>query len=255
MSVPVRPAATVMVVRDDHRGRLETLLLRRQPDSGFVPGAHVFPGGAVDPADSALPLAATRGLDDRTASERLGVDAGGLAYWVAAVREAFEEAGVLFAASDDGVDPWADEGRAARLHRARVDLDDGTITLADLCAAEGLLADLGALRSFGRWITPLGAPRRYDTRFFVAPMPSGPAATEDGREVVHAEWVRPPDALERFAAGDIDLILPTERSLVALADHDETASLLAWLDTHPPEIDDHGGWRAAPERLQETHPA
>jgi 8-oxo-dGTP pyrophosphatase MutT (NUDIX family) len=235
-----------MLVRDAAEGRIEVLLLRRHPDLVFVAGAHVFPGGAVDPDDDSPEAASVAtGLDDATASGLLDVTTGGLAYWIAAVRETFEEAGLLLAATSGGEDPWLDPGRAGRLHDARRDLDAGRMSLAELCRREDLRLDLGPVRSFGRWITPLGAPRRYDTRFFVAPAPPHPEVSVDRREAVAAEWVEPATALERFRRGEIDLILPTERSLAALAEHRSTAELLAWLDTRPAEIDDHGGWRVA----------
>jgi 8-oxo-dGTP pyrophosphatase MutT (NUDIX family) len=235
-----------MLVRDTERERIEVLLLRRHPDSVFVADAHVFPGGAVDPADGTPDTAEmTVGLDDPTASGLLGVAAGGLAYWVAAVRETFEEAGLLLATTLEGDDPWLDPARAARLHAARPHLDRGDLTLGDLCRAEGLRLDLGPLRSFGRWITPLGAPRRYDTRFFVAPAPARPEVQVDQREAVDAEWVEPAVALDRFRRGDIELIVPTERSLAALADHGSVDEVLRWLDAESAEIEDHGGWRRA----------
>jgi 8-oxo-dGTP pyrophosphatase MutT (NUDIX family) len=244
VTVEVRPAATVMLVRDTPDERVEVLLLQRHPDLVFVAGAHVFPGGAVDPADRTEASAAVAtGLDDATASVRLGVPAGGLAYWIAAVRETFEEAGLLVATTPEGDDPWLDPHRAERLHDARPDIEAGRVTLAELCRREGLRLDLGLLRSFGRWITPLGAPRRYDTRFFVAPAPRRPEVRVDEREAVAAEWVEPATALERFREGEIDLILPTERSLAALAEHRTTADLFGWLDTGPAEVDDHGGRR------------
>jgi 8-oxo-dGTP pyrophosphatase MutT (NUDIX family) len=238
-----------MLVRDTAAGRIEVLLLQRHPDTVFAAGAHVFPGGAVDPDDdSAATASVVAGLDDVTASGLIDVDAGGLAYWIAAVRETFEEAGLLLATTARGEDPWLDPDRAGRLHAARPDVDAGRLSLADLCLEEGLRLDLGLLRSFGRWITPVGAPRRYDTRFFVAPAPPRPEVSVDEREAVAAEWVEPTAALERFRDGEIDLILPTERSLAVLAEHGSTAETLAWLDTGPAEIDDHGGWRAASPR-------
>lgn len=247
MTVDVRPAATVMLVRDTPDERVEVLLLQRHPDLVFVAGAHVFPGGAVDPDDrSPASLAVATGLDDATASGLLDVPVGGLAYWIAAVRETFEEAGLLLATTADGADPWLDPRRAERLAGARTDIEAGRSTLAELCEREGLRLDLGPLRSFGRWITPEGAPRRYDTRFFVAPAPDRPEVVVDEREAVAAEWVEPVTALERFRHGEIDLILPTERSLAALAEHRTTADLFAWLDSRPAEIDDHGGRRVGP---------
>ena len=245
-NVPVRPAATVMLVRDSAAGLIEVLLLRRHPDIVFASGAHVFPGGAIDAADGTSAMASmVAGLDDPTASRLLDVSAGGLAYWIAAVRETFEEAGLLLAVTTDGSDPWLDAAQAARLHDARAEVDAGRLSLAALCSQEGLRIDAGRLRSFGRWITPRGAPRRYDTRFFVAPAPPHPEVRVDDREAVEAEWVRPAAALERFGRGEIDLILPTERSLAALARHRSIADLFAWLDSRPVSIDDHGGWRVA----------
>ena len=228
-----RPAATCMVLRDAPAG-IEVLLLRRNPKSVFVPGAHVFPGGAVEPADS-LPHPST--LDaptDADASERLDLDEDGLAFWLAAVRETFEEAGLLFA--DGPVE-------AAMPFRAAVAC--GEVLLADLCREHGLRLRLDDLREFGHWTTPPGGPRRYTTRFFVAPAPADQVHAHDDAELVDSEWIRPQAALDRFATGDWELILPTERSLVALTHFESTAEVLAHLDTHPPTTDDHGGWRVA----------
>ncbi|HYF44658.1 MAG TPA: hypothetical protein VD926_00515 [Acidimicrobiales bacterium] len=226
-----RPAATCMVLRDGPEG-LEVLLLRRNPQSVFVPGAHVFPGGAVEVADGAPHPQAPGAPSDEEASDRLGLDQGGLAFWVAAVRETFEEAGLLFA--DGPVD------RAVADRRA---IAAGERGLADACTEHGLTLRLGDLRYFGHWITPPGGPRRYTTRFFVAPVPPGQDHAHDDAEAVDSEWVRPEVALDRFAAGDWELILPTERSLRALSTFDDVAAVLAHLDTRPPITDDHGGRR------------
>lgn len=238
-----RPAATVMVLRDGDLG-LEVLLLLRSDRSVFVPGAHVFPGGAIEAADHEPHPTAPGAPDPEEASGRLGLVAGGLAYWVGAVREAFEESGLLFA---DG--PTA----AAERHRAAVDC--GERSFASVCADHGLALRLGDLRYFGHWITPPGAPRRYTTRFFVAPAPVGQMPVHDDGEAVACEWVRPRVALDRFAQGDWDLILPTERSLLALDRFPDVASVLAHLDDRPPLTDDHGGRRVAlPEELATVAP-
>jgi 8-oxo-dGTP pyrophosphatase MutT (NUDIX family) len=237
-----RPAATAMVLRDAGDG-FEVLMLRRNLDSVFVPGAHVFPGGAVEAADHLAHPLAEPAVDDAIASERLGLDAGGLAFWIAAVRETFEEAGLLFA--DGPVD-------RAEPHRGAV--DRGERTLAEVCAVEGLRLRVGDLRYFGHWITPPGAPRRYTTRFFVAPVPPGQYPSHDDGEVVAHEWVRPSEALARFEADDWELILPTERSLRALAQFDSMAAVLAHADTLPPLIDDYGGRRLVLPATQELTP-
>jgi len=220
-----------MVLRDGHEG-LEVLLLRRNPQSVFVPGAHVFPGGAVEPADGSAHPLAPGAPSDLEASQRLGLDQGGLAFWVAAVRETFEEAGLLFA--DGPVDEAVADRRA---------IAAGERGLAEACAEHGLTLRLGDLRYFGHWITPPGGPRRYTTRFFVAPVPPDQDHAHDDAEAVDSEWVRPQQALDRFAAGEWELILPTERSLRALAPFEDVAAVLAHLDTRPPITDDHGGRR------------
>ncbi len=241
MTAPVltpRPAATTMVLRDGADG-IEVLLLLRSHRSVFVPGAHVFPGGAVEAADHDPHPTAPGAPTADEASERLGLDRGGLAYWVAAIRETFEESGLLFA-----------DGPVEAAESERVAVDCGDRSLAAVCAEGDLHLRLGDLRYFGHWITPPGAPRRYTTRFFVAPAPVGQDPVHDDAEAVDCEWVRPRVALDRFAGGDWDLILPTERSLVCLDRFPDVAAVLAHLDDRPPLTDDHGGRRVAlPEEL------
>ncbi|MFZ4519669.1 MAG: NUDIX hydrolase [Microthrixaceae bacterium] len=216
-SVPVRDAATVMLVRDGDDG-LEVCLMQRNLDSDFVGGAMVFPGGGLDEAD-AFPAAYARcaGRGDAEASRLLDLPADGLSYWVAVVRESFEEAGVLLArtASGDPVD-LADEALAARCREHRRAVDTGERTLAEVLEEEDLYVAAGDIHYFSRWITPLGAPRRYDTRFFVAAAPGDQEVTHDDRELIGTHWSTPAAALARQEAGEITLIFPTVRSLVAL---------------------------------------
>ncbi|MGH8988669.1 MAG: NUDIX hydrolase [Acidimicrobiales bacterium] len=225
-----RPAATVMVVRDGHHASapLEVLLLRRNLSSDFVGGAHVFPGGAVDPDDSGGRVARLcPGLDDGMASAILGVGAGGLAYWVAAVRECFEEAGLLFACrSDAAAVSSSGPGDATTLARWRAALHARERTFVEICESEGLSLSVAALRYFAHWITPDGAPRRYDTRFFVAAAPDDQAPTHDEHETIAHEWVRPAHALERCRAGGMELVLPTRRNLQAIGRFSTVADLL-----------------------------
>jgi 8-oxo-dGTP pyrophosphatase MutT (NUDIX family) len=222
MAVPVRDAATVMLVRDGDRGP-EVFMLRRSLRSVFVGGAYVFPGGAVDASDRAPELQTLcPARRDATASALLGVPDGGLAFWVAAVRECFEEAGVLLAGPVSFDDPEV----AARFEAHRERLNDGATNLAEICRVEGLTLDVGAIHYFAHWITPLGAPRRYDTRFFVAAAPAGQVGLHDDREVIANVWVRPSDALERRASGEYELIEPTFRTLQALERFASAAELL-----------------------------
>jgi len=216
-AVPVRDASTVMLLRDGLEG-LEVVMLRRNLRSAFVGGAYVFPGGGVDPDDGGTDVAGLCvGRDDRTASAAVGVDTGGLAFWVAAVRETFEEAGLLLAVDDD--DAFIDLHRpdiADRFSEHRRAVDDGQRRLADVVEEEGLRLAVDRIHYFSRWVTPLGAPRRYDTRFFVAVAPPAQTALADQREVVEHLWVRPADALRRSRQGDFEMIFPTVRSLEAL---------------------------------------
>ncbi|MEZ5321345.1 MAG: NUDIX domain-containing protein [Microthrixaceae bacterium] len=221
--VPVRDAATVMLLRDGDAG-VEVFMLRRNLDSDFVGGAYVFPGGAVDPSDGDPAVEAISLLSDSVASERLGLDRGGLAYWVAAIRESFEEAGLLMALDDRGAIVRFDspdvEDRFTAYRRA-VDSDERP--LRDVVSVEHLVLATDRIHYFSRWITPLGAPRRYDTRFFVAIAPDAQTPLHDDREVIANLWIRPADALARHQAGEFDLIFPTVRSLEALVPF-ETAS-------------------------------
>lgn len=224
----VRDAATVMLVRDDEGGGLEVFMLRRNLDSDFVGGAYVFPGGAVDEADRHDDLEAVcGGRTDTECSALLGIDRGGLAFWVAAVRECFEEAGVLLARRDgEEVISLADPEVAAQFQAHRDAVNAGSLRLVDLCEREGLQIDAGAIHYFSHWITPEGPPRRYDTRFFVAAAPPGQVPLHDDRETIANTWIRPQVALDEHVAGRLDLIFPTIRNLQAIGRFATAAQLL-----------------------------
>jgi 8-oxo-dGTP pyrophosphatase MutT (NUDIX family) len=222
--VTIREAATVMLLRD--APELEVFMLRRHPGI-FVGGASVFPGGAVDPDDRAPELLARcRDRDDRSASALLGLPSGGLGFWVAAIREAFEEAGVLLARSAAGDALELSGASVDRLEAARVALASGQRTFLDVVLAEDLVLDVGALHLFSHWITPAGAPRRYDTWFFVAAAPEGHTYRHDDVEAVASEWIRPGEALRRAEHGELELILPTQLSLAQLTRFRTTAAFL-----------------------------
>ena len=234
--VPLRPAATLMLVRDGAHpvAPLEVLMVRRNLQSDFIGGAYVFPGGGVDPADGA-PLAASwsQGLDDGRASRILDLPSGGLAYWVAVVRECFEEAGVLLACrnTEGGGVPallsFATPRVGDRFSDHRRALNAGRHNLVDVCREEGIVLALDRVHYFSHWVTPEGAPRRYDTRFFVAAAPPDQDPLHDATETVASEWIRPSDALHRFRDGDIELIFPTIRTLQAIGRFETAGELLA----------------------------
>jgi 8-oxo-dGTP pyrophosphatase MutT (NUDIX family) len=238
MTVPLRDAATVMLVRDavDDAGRpaVEVCMLRRNLASEFVAGAYVFPGGSVDPADrgdAAEELC--RGRSDAEASGILGIGSGGLAFWVAALRECFEEAGVLLAQPRDAADgtlllDTTDPAVRDRFEAHRLEINEGRAGLLEVCRSEGLVLAADTVHYVSHWITPELAPKRYDTRFFVTAAPSGQVAHHDDGETIATIWVRPDDALARFAAGEIELLPPTISNLEKLAPHRTTADVMAW---------------------------
>jgi 8-oxo-dGTP pyrophosphatase MutT (NUDIX family) len=231
--VPVRPAATVMVL--DDRPDLHVLLLRRRAGSDFVGGMTLFPGGGVDVEDaSAEAERVCIGLDDAEASRRLRVERGGLAYYVAAIRETFEEAGLLLArrAGEEHAVDLAPEDTAKRFAAHREAVDAGRVHLTDVARAEGLSFVTDAVHYVGRWITPLGPPRRYDTRFFVTAAPPSQKALACERETVHSEWLRPADATERFARGERVMLPPTLAMLRLLADYTKSADAISAARAH-----------------------
>ena len=238
MAVPVRDAATVMLVRDavdpDGRPAVEVCMLRRNLASEFVAGAYVFPGGAVDPADGDAGVEAwCRGRSDAEASAELGIGSGGLALWVAALRECFEEAGVLVARPRDGAGgtgllDTSDPATRDRFEAHRLGINEGRTGLLDVCRTEDLVLAVDTVHYVSHWITPELAPKRYDTRFFVTAAPPGQVAHHDDGETIATIWVRPQDALARFEAGEIELLPPTIDNLTKLAAHGSTDEVMAW---------------------------
>lgn len=221
---PPRAAATVVVVRDAPLG-IEVLLLRRAERGDLNSGAWVFPGGLVDAADRAA-LPHCRGLDAAAADARLGVEAHALDYWAAAVRECFEEAGLLYARDRDGRPLVLDAPRAARLDAWRGPLQRGERSLAALCHEEGLTLAVDELVYFSHWVTPIGRPKRFDTRFFVARAPAGQQSAHDDGELVEQLWLSPTAALTRTEP--LKLMTPTSKTLEAIARFDDVDALLAW---------------------------
>jgi 8-oxo-dGTP pyrophosphatase MutT (NUDIX family) len=198
-----------MLVRDG-AGGLEVFMVRRSLRLVFAGGAHVFPGGAVDDVDREVNGEA------------------GLAFKVAAVRECFEEAGFLLAVDASGQLVRLDDPTTAeRFSRYRREIARGERSLADVCVTEGLRLAVDRMHYVSRWITPEGAPRRFDTRFFVCSAPERQTPLHDAEETIAHEWVRPADVLARYRRGDVDLMTPTERSLEWLGRLDGAADVLA----------------------------
>lgn len=217
----------MILVRDVPDG-LEVLLLQRHPESRFSPGAYAFPGGRVELADAAADVEARcRGLTRTEAARQLtGVEPRerAIGFWVAALREAFEEAGILLAyGPDDGpLSPASLTAARARRSECRQDSALFARLLADLRLV--LATDRTAY--WAHWITPEERPIRYDTRFFVAPAWPGQAAEPDGVEMVKARWLRPEEALASHRARGMVLPLPTQGILTSIAEHRRVETLL-----------------------------
>lgn len=210
-----RAAASLILLRDGAQG-LETLMLvRAERDGDQRSGAAVFPGGVLDARDREAHGVVT-GLDDAACSARLGVAAGGLDYVVAALRECFEEVGLLIV---DG----AFDAAAAEPWRHR--LQSGEVGAAEFCATLGLRFDARPLLYWSHWLTPPGTPKRFDTRFFVAPAPAGQQAVADEGEAVSLMWLTPAEALSRERG--LKLLPVTRRTLEELSRHADAASVFA----------------------------
>ncbi len=206
-SVPARVAATVLLLRDGPAG-LEVLMTRRSDQASFAPGAYVFPGGVVDPEDSACQDIAAR---------RPGQDDHILSHAVAAVRESFEELGLLLACHADGRP--ADAADIAALHRHE--------PFAAQCRARGLTLATDQVFLLARWIADRGLPKRFDATFLVARMPEGQEPVADEAEQFEPVWIRPAEALARHEAHAFSMIFPTVRTLQWLSRHERVDAVLA----------------------------
>jgi len=221
-TVPIRPAATVLLVRDADGGGIEVFMLRRTFSAAFASGMFVFPGGKVDEVDGIAEIGELcDGLTDAEASGLLGIPAGGLAYWVAAVRECFEEAGVLLArhASTGEVIRFDDDEVATQFQAERENIHDGSVALLELCRRENLRITTDEIHYVSHWITPKGERRRFDTRFFVARAPGAQHALHDDGETIESMWLRPEDAIRRWREGDLMLMPPTAANIEFLLPH------------------------------------
>jgi len=213
----VRDAATVVLLRDGAGGSggagIEAWLLTRVTQMAFAAGMTVFPGGRVDDADADLPFAGTSALE---VAARFGcAEPLARALLGAAVRETFEETGVLLTV------PGAD------LAALRADVEDGRLAFGELLREHGLSVDADGLRPWARWVTPAGETRRYDTRFFVGALPVGAQAQDVTSESSSAAWVGVGEALEQAQRGDRMMLPPTVATLVSLAAYPAVADVLA----------------------------
>lgn len=213
----MRDSSTVLILRDGTEG-LEVYMVRRRLKSDFVGGAYVFPGGGVDP-DDASPLLLERlyGVTSEHWSNRLNLPAERAgAHIVAAVRETFEEAGILLATARKAVTP---SERAAHdvWREQRQALLANSLTWSQFVTNHDLIFNAQELAYFAHWITPVGVPKRFSTRFFVVVAPEGQEPLADEQEVEAGVWIQPHAALSAKRAGSMTIVLPTQRALEAIS--------------------------------------
>ncbi len=216
MPVIPAPAATVILLRDTRPG-LEVLMLARHSRSEFLPDAYVFPGGRVEDSDHDL-VERVAGLSRTEAGARLATVPAeqALGFFVAGVRETYEESGILLARRR-GSSELLDAASAASLSRLRLDVQRGDVSFRDLVLGEDLVLAAELLSVHGHWVTPEDSPRRFDTVFFAAQTPPGQMAAHDGVELTDHVWLSPEQALSDYRAGRRQMIIPTWANLETLA--------------------------------------
>jgi 8-oxo-dGTP pyrophosphatase MutT (NUDIX family) len=212
-----RASATVVVMRDATAG-LEVFMLERHLRSDFLGGAYVFPGGTVDDADTAPELEEV--VDGLSGDVVRALGPNALALVVCAIRETFEEAGILLARHQDGAPVALD---APEWGERRRRLNSRETTALELAHEARIHYAADLLRFWWRLVTPAPAPRRYDTAFFVARAPGGQEPLHDDVETSSSTWVRPSEAVARGRAGDLRIIFPTRRTLESVGAYATTA--------------------------------
>jgi 8-oxo-dGTP pyrophosphatase MutT (NUDIX family) len=222
MSVPVapRPSATIVVARASGDGP-EVLLVRRRAGDAFG-DSYAFPGGVVDHDESNAHIVCA-GRSAADADAILGTE-NALDYYSAAVRELFEETGILLARDADG--GWAGSEPADSEERHAV--DTGNLAWPEFLRRRGLCVASDALHYFAFWETPKIQPKRWQTRFFIAGLPPGQVAAHDGREVTDSRWLRPADAVALGRNRELEMPFPTVRTLRELESLDSVAALASW---------------------------
>lgn len=209
---PARDSSTIALTRDGERG-IEVYLMRRQSTMAFAPGMYVFPGGSVHESDRIADIPWI-GPSAEEWGERLGCDADfARGIVVAAIRELFEEASVLFAGDENQVISGANDGKYVP---ARVALDKGELAMNEFLKENGLSLRTDLVYPWSRWVTPDFEPKRFDTRFFVAALPSNQEVGELSVEADHGEWVNVDDLIDKLESDQIQMLPPTKANCLAL---------------------------------------
>ena len=225
---PIRPAATIIITREAGDD-FEIFMLRRTSKAAFASGMYVFPGGRVDGDDHLHQydaVCAGPSSAQQLQKQALGHEWRG--YWIAGIRESFEEAGLLLAYTDSGQLLPFDAANRSRFDAYRHALHAGDTSLLDICREEGLNLAVDRIHFINRFVTPQGRARRFDTRFFLAQAPPGQTGVHDEKETVDSIWIAPGEALARNDVDDFDLMRVTRMQLELLAAHPSHAALMHW---------------------------
>ena len=218
---PPRPASTVLLLRDSAAGEIEVFMMVRHYEIDFNSGALVFPGGSVDKGDQEIIA------NPALYSGGEGLDTATLSFRIAAIRETFEESGILLA-RPRGSNVLVDAKRASEIEAAsRAALCDGKTTFLSVLADSGMVLALDELVPYAHWITPEGMPKRFDTWFFLAAAPPEQAGAHDGKESTDSIWVSPREALAGGESGRFKLPFPTTRNLIRLGKQGNVKAALA----------------------------
>ena len=235
---PARPSSAVILVREVERN-IEVFMGQRHENATFA-SAYVFPGGVVSKDDSSI-YPHCRGLKEDDANQILSVGSGGLDYYSAAIRELFEETGVLLAVTSnnqwisDNINPYP------LLEKTRVNLRIGKLPWSKVLSNANITLATDELHYLGHWETPVTLNARFSTRFFLAELPTGQNAQHDGEELVASKWLKPSEALTLNKTGKIKLPFPQMKQLEILADFSTPETLLSWA---------HNRWREPIKKIR-----
>ena len=216
-----RPSATVVLLRESERGP-ELLLVKRRAGDAFG-DSYTFPGGVLD-TDEASARPYCQGISPQEMDSILGVSEGGLDYCSAAIRELFEEIGILLARGEDG--QHLTDNREIQV--LRTEIYDGSLTWPDFLQQHELSLACDSLHYFAHWITPSQQPKRWSTRFFLARLPAGQTSRPDGHELTDSRWLTVAEALSSGRDGSMKIPFPTFKTLETLAEHSSIEAMLDW---------------------------
>lgn len=227
MNVQARDASTVVLMRDGNTGGPEILLVKRNSKADFAAGVYVFPGGMLETADAEMEECLS-GVEEALAQIPEGLTREKfIGLMVAAIRETFEEAGILLAEAYSGAPLAEGIEKIEAFRESRKKLIDGSLSFKDFLVKHNLRLPLNKLVYLAHWITPEGQPKRFDTRFFLIGVSAGTEAVTDNQEVSLPVWLTPQAALEARESGDLGMMPPTYKNIERLKDYASVEEALA----------------------------